>query len=125
MSKILSATCQAGIVTADGVPVPGAVILGEGVGASSGALILDEARKVYVPKTSPDLKTTLEKVIDALGATKDGLDATASGLTALAPVADPIAGPAAIISTLVSLTAASVGIAGAKTALEALKDALK
>jgi len=75
MSKILEATCEDGIVTALGVEVQDVEILSEGVGASSGVLILDGDKAYYVAKTSPDLKTTLEKLSDALGSISSALSA--------------------------------------------------
>src|SRR4051812_40719772 len=66
MSRVLEATCVAGVVTADGVLVPAADILSEGVAASEGVLILDEDRAKYLAKTSSDLKSTLDKIATAL-----------------------------------------------------------
>ncbi len=66
MSKVLQAACSGGIVTAEGVPVPLVEILCEGVGDSTGVLILDEDKAYYLAKTSPDLVTTLEKLLDSL-----------------------------------------------------------
>jgi hypothetical protein len=62
MPKALSASCIAGVVTVEGVPIPGAVILSEGVSSSTGYVIIDEADIYYVAKTSPDLKTTIGTV---------------------------------------------------------------
>ncbi len=67
MSKMLEATCVAGVVTAGGVPVVEADILCEGVASSEGVLILDEDKAKYLAKTSPDLKTTITKLISILG----------------------------------------------------------
>jgi hypothetical protein len=67
MSKMIEASCVGGVVTAIGVPVPAADILSEGVAASTGFLLLDGDEAKYVPKTSPDLKTTLTKLISILG----------------------------------------------------------
>lgn len=117
MSKMISATCENGVVTADGVEVPGATILGQGVGESSGSLFLDEERKVYVPKTSPDLDATLEQVIAALTAAASGLGAAASGLAAI----DALAAAGAITS----LGSSQSAISSAKSALETLKGQLK
>ncbi len=66
MSKILEATCEAGVVTSMGVPVPAAEIQSQGLGESSGLLILEQEKAFYVPKASPDLDTTLAKIISAL-----------------------------------------------------------
>lgn len=66
MSKALPASCVAGVVTAGGVPVLTADKLCEGVASSEGVLILDEDEATYIAKTSPDLKTTLTKLIAIL-----------------------------------------------------------
>ncbi len=66
MSRLLSATCVGGVVKVGDLPVPGAVILSEGVASSTGFLVIEKDGKYYVAKTSPDLKTTLEKVASAL-----------------------------------------------------------
>lgn len=63
MPKAFAATCLANVVTCKGVPVSGVVILSEGVAQSSGFLILDEDKTYYVAKTSPDLKTTIQKLV--------------------------------------------------------------
>ena len=75
MSKALEATCVAGVVTSEGVPVPDTTILSEGVAASEGLLILDEDKKTYIPKTSPDLKETLDKIVSVLGQISSALSA--------------------------------------------------
>jgi hypothetical protein len=51
--KIFDANCAAGIVLIDGLPVVNCSILGEGVGASSGYLVMAENNLVYLPKTTP------------------------------------------------------------------------
>lgn len=111
MAKVVAAICVGGVVTADGVAVPGVQILSQGVGSSLGFLVLDEERKYYVAKTSPDLDATLTQVIS-------GLTAAASGLTAIAAIADPITGPPAVVGPVASITAAVA-------ALTALKGLLK
>ncbi len=70
MSKILEASCAAGIVTSDGVPVVGATVLSEGVAPSSGLLFLEEDKATYLPSSATDIKdligrmdTILEKII--------------------------------------------------------------
>jgi hypothetical protein len=66
MTKSVAATCTAGVVTIDSMPVPGAVILSAGVGSSSGTAFIDGDKVYYVANTTPDLKTLLEKVISLL-----------------------------------------------------------
>lgn len=90
MSKILSATCQAGVVTVEGQPIPGTRILSEGVAASEGVFFLERDEPTYVAKTSGDLKTTLEAIASALGQLVTALtaiDAKPVGVMPPAPVA--------------------------------------
>lgn len=90
MSKILDANCVAGVVTSGGVPVPAAEILSEGVGPSSGVLILDEDLAKYVTSNASDLKTTLDQISQALTAIATALtaiDAKPVGILPPAPVA--------------------------------------
>lgn len=114
MSRLLEATCSAGVVTCEGVPVPAAEILSEGVGSSAGFLILDGEKAYYVAKTSPDLKTTLEQVSSALGAIVSALstiDAKPVGGSGSAPAP----GAAGNITTINS----------AKTAVDTLKASMR
>lgn len=66
MSKALAATCVGGVVSIAGTPIPGAVILSEGVGSSTGVAYLQDDKIYYVAKTTPDVKTLLEKVVSLL-----------------------------------------------------------
>lgn len=68
MSKVLDATCANNKVTCEGVEVPNVTILSEGIAESSGLLILEEDKKTYVAKTTPDLKSALQLIISALTA---------------------------------------------------------
>lgn len=81
MSRVIEATCQGNIVTAEGVPVPGTTILSEGVGQSEGILILDRDKRTYIPKTSPDLKQTLEKIVAGLNTIATTLESIGAGMT--------------------------------------------
>lgn len=113
MPRVLNATCEGGVVTAEGVTVPGAVILSEGVGASSGLLFLDGDKKTYIGKTSPDLETTLEKTIAAINKIAEGLTAAGSAL-------DGIAGGSGT-----PVTTAATQLAPIVAELETLKGQLK
>src|SRR5690606_27643805 len=66
MIRALEGTCSAGVVSVGGKPVPGAIILSEGVGQSSGTVFIDGDKIFYVAKTTPDVKTILEKVLAVL-----------------------------------------------------------
>lgn len=113
MSKILAATCVAGVVTAEGVPVPAAVVLSAGVAQSSGILIVDADKAWYIALSSSDLKTTIEKVSQALTQTATGLASAGPTLDSLVP------GSGAPVS------AAAVQINAIVVELTALKEALK
>lgn len=81
MSKILSASCVAGVVTSQGVPVTEAVVLSEGVGSSSGALLLEEDKAFYITSNASDIKQTLNKVVAALNKIGETLTAIGAGMT--------------------------------------------
>jgi hypothetical protein len=90
MSKMLEATCVGGVVTSQGIPVPAAQILSEGVGLSSGVLFLDEDRAKYFTSNASDLKTTLEQIASALTSIASALtllDAKPLGTLPPAPAA--------------------------------------
>lgn len=131
MSKILPATCVGGVVTADGIPLPGATIHSEGVAQSDGIAILDEDRADYIAKTTPDVKTLIEKMISVLDQVKAGLDKTADALTALDTAGFLIAADAGVPSPPVAgaditgITSASTQINTLKTELNTLKEALR
>ncbi len=98
--KLISATCVAGIVTADGLPVVGATVLSEGLGPSSGILVLqDDDGKFYIAKTSTDLNTTLTQLITALthvASALSSIDVKPVGGVGSAPVPSAAADIAAI-----------------------------
>lgn len=66
MASIIEASCVAGVVTAQNVPVEGTTILSNGIGESSGVLLLSGLDKAYVANTTPDLKLSLDKLTAAL-----------------------------------------------------------
>lgn len=113
MVKVITASCSQGKVTAEGVEVSTAEILSEGVGDSEGALLLDGDKQTYVAKTSPDLKTTIEKVVDAINKTASILTAIGAGMTG--PTTAP---PGTLATDVADLVAVA-------TELETLKGNLK
>lgn len=123
MSKVLTATCVGGIVSVQGIPVPGVELLSEGVASSEGILIIDEDRAYYVTNIGNDLDTTLEKLIAAIGKiatalTKatDGFGKAVDALTKLDTAAFLIGAASAVPSP--PLAAADIaGITTAKTAI--------
>ncbi len=117
MSKALAATCVAGIVSIGEFVLEDVEIFSEGVAASEGVVILDGDKAYYVAKTSPDLNSTLQQVLDALGGIKAALQDIATG-----PVTSPggSAGPT-FPALATSLTARVATITAAETALNTLK----
>lgn len=111
MTKAIAATCVAGVVTASGVPVPSATKLSEGVGQSSGVLLLDGETANYIANTTPDLKTTIEKLVDITNKIVTLFTAIGAGMTG-ATTAPP--------GTLATDTASITAIAVELTALKAM-----
>jgi hypothetical protein len=56
--KVFEASVLDGVVRANGGAVPECPILGEG-GNSSGYLVISESKLVYLPKTTPDVKSLI------------------------------------------------------------------
>lgn len=81
MSEIVDATCEASVVTADGVPVEIAEILSKGLGSSSGVLVIREGKAVYIANTVADLETTIDKLISALNQLVTIITAVGAGMT--------------------------------------------
>lgn len=112
MSKVINATCVGKVVTADSVPVPAATILSEGVGPSTGVLLLDEDLAKYVTSNASDIKSALDKIADALTQIATALtliDAKPLGILPPAPVA---------ASQVALITAAQAQIAVLKETLK-------
>lgn len=129
MSKALPASCVAGAVTAGTPALPvTATVLSEGVAASEGLVLIDEDVAYYFPKTSGDLKTTLEQVVAALTQTKTALDKVVLSLTAID--AKPTGGTGSAstpvaTSNIALVTTAATAVEAAKTALNTLKGAMR
>lgn len=106
MTKVLQATCENGTVTVDGQEITPDLVLSEGVASSQGVLIIDGDKSYYVAKTSPDLKTTIEKTVDAVNKIADVLTAIGAGMTGptTAPPGTLAADVAAIQATTTELT---------------------
>lgn len=128
MSKVLAATCNAtGVVTAESVVVPDAVVLSEGKQASSGTLLMDEDKAWYMASSATDIKTTLEKNIAALDDLTSVLTTIANTLTAIGTgmTGPTTAPPAALATGVVEILAKVTTLATTKTAMNTLKGALK
>lgn len=120
MSKVLHANCAGGLVYSNGVPVPSAQILSEGVGESSGVLLVDQGEAVYVAKISPDLKATLDGLVSALTSISSALNAlNTATLATTCPAGAGVAGPPLVASADIA------AINTAKAQLLFLKGVLK
>jgi hypothetical protein len=136
MSKVLSASCDAGVVSVAGVPVPGVELLNEGLGSSTGILIVDAERAYYLTNPGNDLDVTLEKVIAALGKVTEGLGKAVDALTAIDTAAyiitvtpggagaGGIPSPPVAASDISGITAAAADIDALASELETLKGSL-
>lgn len=126
MSKVLPATCVGGVVTAGGLPIPGTTLYSEGVGASSGVLILEEDVAHYIAETSPDLEATLTQVLDALQDIASALTTVCTSLTSIFAVPGAAwVPPANIPADVTSILLKVSEITAARTALTALKGSLR
>lgn len=127
MSKMLEASCVAGVVTAGGFPVPAADIQSEGVGPSEGILILDEDKAKYLAKTSPDLKSTLDDLSSLLGTITTTLTTIATTLTSIgAGMTGPTTAPPPTLPTNVaSITSDVATLTALKVEVDLLKASLK
>lgn len=65
--KIFNATATGDQVMVNGQPVQNCPILGEALGQSTGYVVMAEDKLIYLPKTTPDLKTLLEILWSVLG----------------------------------------------------------
>lgn len=121
MSKLLPATCVGQTVKLLGsnVALQDVEILSEGEGESSGFVLIDDTKLYYLPNIVPDLKTTIQKVIDALGHVTNGL----SGLNNAGYLISAVGGVPSPI--LPAVSAAANGIDTAKSALSELLGELK
>lgn len=114
MSKVLNATAdESGKVTAEGVEVVGAIILSEGKQASEGVAVLDGDKVWYITSSSSDIKTTIEKLADAITKTANLFTSIGSGMTG--PTTAP---PPTLVTDVLALNMIV-------TDLNQLKEALK
>lgn len=70
--KIFEAKRTGGIITVDKGVVVDCPVLGEG-GDSTGFVVMAEGEIVYLPKTSPDLSTTLQLLSTTLSTIASGI----------------------------------------------------
>lgn len=103
MSKMLDATCSAGVVQVNGLPVDDCEILSEGIGQSAGIILMEGLVSRYVPSTASDLKDTLTEVIAALTEIANVLTAIGGGMTG-PTTAPPPTLPASVITINAKVT---------------------
>ena len=72
MIKVFEAIYNGETVLVEGKPV-NVPILGEGLGSSSGYLVISEGEAVYLPKTTPDVKEFIEIVSASLSIIQAGI----------------------------------------------------
>ena len=110
MTKALDASCVAGVVTHNGMPVLGTNIMSAGVGASNGLLILEGSEKYYVAIPTDDLKAILDLIGSLADAVSTGIIGTHS----------TVAGVNAVVDVAAALTVSMTAIKAQATALKAV-----
>lgn len=126
MSRAFQATCVGGIVKVGGLVVPNTTILGDGIGASFGIMIMQGEETTYIPKTSPDLEETLDSLITSIDDISSALQTIATSITAIAAVTGPTWTPPPTLATDVAQIATKVAaLAVTKAELEVLKGELR
>lgn len=128
MSKVLDATCNAsGTVTADGVPVVGAIVLSEGKQASSGVAVMDGDKVWYLTSSATDIKNTIEKLISVIEKDAEALTQIATTLTSIgAGMTGPTTAPPPTLATdVVTINSKVTALNAVKAELNTLKGALK
>lgn len=112
MTRILEATCQAGVVKVAGhTVVPTPTILSQGTQSSTGLLIMEGDRATYIATNTTDLVTTLTAIASSLGT-------IASSLVSIA-ASDGSPG------LIISIGVAAAQLTAAQAALTTLKGNLK
>lgn len=107
MTKVLDASCVGGVVTVEGVPID-CTIITKGDGSSTGVVIINGEKIVYVASNKLDL----EALITQLNSMFTQVNVIAAALDA-------------VTNSPGSSTAAQAALATQNTALLALKDVLR
>ncbi len=68
MSKILPATCEAGIVTIEGHVITPATVISQGVKSSSGVALIEQDVVSYLTSNASDIKDLIQSVCSILSA---------------------------------------------------------
>lgn len=121
----MEAVLEGGVVKVGDLVVE-ATLFSEGEANSQGLLFMDEYGVYYFAKTTPDLKTTIEKASDALADAATALTQAATALTTIAAVPSGwVTPPASVAANVAQITAKVAEIQTGVTALNTLKGALK
>lgn len=127
MSRVLAATCSAGVVKYGQTVVPDAEILSDGTGASEGILILDGPDAYYFATNSSDLKTAIGKTVSILSNLHDALSKIASTLTEIGAgmTGATTAPPGDLAADVTAINASVTALDSLKTDLTTLEGQLK
>jgi hypothetical protein len=127
VSNVRAATIQSGVVKVGSLPVADSVILSQGLGDSSGVLVIQGGLSYYIAKTSPDLDSTIQKSMDALEDLASVLNTIAMTLTSIgAGMTGPTTAPPPTLAVdVASIVSKATEITATRTALNTLKGALK
>lgn len=96
MSRVLEATCEAGVVTVEGLVLEDAVILSEGVASSEGIVIIQGGAAYYVASRALDLKEVIESLVEII----TQIATIASGLDAVTVTPGSNAAAIAMLTTM-------------------------
>lgn len=83
--RVLNATVEGGAVKYNGVIVPNCPILGEGLGDSSGFIVIAKKDIVYLPKTTPDISALISK-LEGLCSAISAITVTTGGIVSSPPL---------------------------------------
>ncbi len=113
MSNVLPAICAAEIVQVNALPVPGAVILSKGVGASTGILVLQDGATYYITSNALDLESTITKITDLITKLSTTFTHFAGSMAGAGTVPPP-----ALAADLADLSAISAELTALKAVLK-------
>lgn len=112
MSRILPATCSAGVVQVENKPVT-ATILSQGVKQSSGVALLEKDTLTYVASNASDIADLISQLTSLVQLLSDTLTAIGTGMTGSSTAPPP------------SLPTSITSLATVKTQLTAMGNNLK
>lgn len=81
MTRVLAATCENSEVKISGLTVQEAEILSEGIGQSTGCVIISKDKVFYITSNATDLKDSITKVVEAITKISSILTSIGAGMT--------------------------------------------